>query len=164
LLLLGGVEANPGPAASVAAPTNALQLGVLNTHSAVHKAAVIHDVISSHHLDVMALTETWMKAPDPSAITHDVAPPGYVVHHRFRAVDDGGSVAFVCRQGIKLSAIDISANIASFESLTWKLVDHRRRVNLAATYRPPSSSSYGSATGQFCAELAAFPGRTDGSA
>ena len=37
-----------------------------------------------------------------------------------------------------------------------KLVDHRRRVNLVAIYRPPSSASYGSATGWLCTELADF--------
>jgi len=40
LLLLGGIEANPGPAISA----TSLKLGVFNVHSAVHKAPLIHDV------------------------------------------------------------------------------------------------------------------------
>ena len=50
LLLLGGVEPNPGPAG--------LRLGLINVRSAVGKAALIHDVISHHHLDVLIVTET----------------------------------------------------------------------------------------------------------
>ena len=58
LLLLGGVENNPGPpstvndAAQLTARHNSTSVGLLN------KAAVIHDVIADHHLDVPVMTET----------------------------------------------------------------------------------------------------------
>ena len=58
LLLLGGVESNPGPpstvngAAQLTARHNSTSVGLLN------KAAVIHDVIADHHLDVPVMTET----------------------------------------------------------------------------------------------------------
>jgi len=52
ILLLGGVESNPGP--------EVLKLGVFNAHSARHRAAVLHDVIADHHLDLMVVTETWL--------------------------------------------------------------------------------------------------------
>jgi len=156
LLLLAGVEANPGPVPSVSTPTDVLRLGVLNTHSAVNRVALIHDVIDSHHLDMMVLTETWMKETDPPAITRDIAPTGFVVHHRFRAAGDCGGVAVICRQGLTVSAFDISTTATSFESLTLKLICRRGRMNLAAVYRPPSSSPYGMSTGVFCTELADF--------
>ena len=49
ILLIGGVESNPGPD---------ITFGLLNTRSAVHKAALIHDVICDVGLDFAALTET----------------------------------------------------------------------------------------------------------
>ena len=58
ILLLGGVETNPGPAASTA--RSGVAFGLLNARSVVHKAALIHDVIADHQLDVLALTETWI--------------------------------------------------------------------------------------------------------
>ena len=56
ILLLGGVETNPGPAASTA--QSGAAFGLLNARSVVHKAALIHDVIADHQLDVLALSET----------------------------------------------------------------------------------------------------------
>ena len=67
LLLLGSVEQNPGPTTVIAC--DVLRLGVLNVRSAVHKAALIHDVIDSHRLDLLVLTETWMSADRPAAVT-----------------------------------------------------------------------------------------------
>ena len=71
LLLLGGFEPNPGPAG--------LRLGLINARFAVGKAALIHDVISHHHLDVLIVTETWMRADQLPAIVDDIAPPDYAV-------------------------------------------------------------------------------------
>ena len=59
LLLLGGIQPNPGP--GPIAVYRPLKLGVFNVHSAVHKAPLIHDVIADHHIDLLVVTETWMK-------------------------------------------------------------------------------------------------------
>lgn len=57
LLLLGGVETNPGPAVklrakSASAKDTAVTIGCLNCRSAANKTAVIHDLISDNNLDV----------------------------------------------------------------------------------------------------------------
>jgi len=52
LLLIGGIELNPGPSAS---PSSCM--GLLNSRSACHKAALIHDVIADKKLDILLLTE-----------------------------------------------------------------------------------------------------------
>ena len=95
LLLLGGVEQNPGP----------VNAGVPSWHREAcrrpssgsaeraigrHKATLIHDIIDSQRIDVLVLTETWMSADQPAAITRDVAPQGYSVAHRFRDIGAGG--------------------------------------------------------------------------
>ena len=43
LLLLGGVEPNPGPSSAVT-----MSFGLLNARSAHHKAALIHDITDDH--------------------------------------------------------------------------------------------------------------------
>ena len=50
------IELNSGPSA-----VNSLNLAVVNTQSAVQKAAVIHFVIDELQLDCLTLTETWIK-------------------------------------------------------------------------------------------------------
>ena len=77
LLLLAGIELNPGPSSSTLHP----RIGSLNICSAVHKAAPIHDVINDQNLAILALNETWMRDDDPLAILNDTAPEGYSVLH-----------------------------------------------------------------------------------
>ena len=100
LLLLGGVETNPGPPSAVTAITSTTSLGVLNARSARHKAALIHDVIADHRLDVLALTDTWIPSDAPDDVKLDVAPPGYSVVHHHRGPSSGrrgGGLALVYR-------------------------------------------------------------------
>lgn len=148
LLLLGGVEPNPGPAG--------LRLGLINVRSAVGKAALIHDVISHHHLDVLIVTETWMRADQPPAIVDDIAPPDYAVSHRFRSGGQGGGVAIVHRRSLKLSTLTSVSGSRAFECLAVKLSTAGRRLNIGAIYRPPSSSTFGVSVSSFCVEFAEF--------
>jgi len=74
LLLRGGVETNPGPQRVASSLANvAFRLGVLNARSAVNKTALIRDIITDQRLDLLAVTETWMKASHPAAITRHSA-------------------------------------------------------------------------------------------
>jgi len=59
LLLLGGVESNPGPTSTVN-PTarGTTSAGPLNVRSARQKAALIRHVIADYRLDMLVLTET----------------------------------------------------------------------------------------------------------
>src|SRR5271170_1733054 len=64
LLLIGGIEANPGPTTTPSGVNllrkgNGLQGALLNIRSAVNKAALLHDTIDTLNLDFIALTETW---------------------------------------------------------------------------------------------------------
>jgi len=162
LLLLGGIEINQGPTTN-----HPLRLGALNVCSAVDlsKAALIHDVIESHHLDVMVVVETWMKPCHPASITRSITLTGFAVLHRFRSVGDHDGVAVIHRDGLQVAAVDTTKTVSSFEYLVIKLITRHRRINVIAVYRPPSSSKYTASNGQFCSkfgdlldELLTFPG------
>ena len=154
LLLLAGVEQNPGPSATQA--SSFLRLGVLNIRSVVRKGAAVRDVIVDSRLDLLVLTETWLKSTDHQAVTKDMLPPDYEVSHYFRPAD-GGGVAVVHRIGLQVSTVTMSSvsDLSSFECLTVK-IGGKRRINVAAVYRPPSSSSHGTHVTQFCRELSLF--------
>jgi len=64
--------------------SSAAVLGVLNAHSAVNNAALLHDVIADHQLGMSVVTETWMKSSYSPAITKDIAPRDFQVLHRCR--------------------------------------------------------------------------------
>jgi len=61
LLLLGGMETNPGPAAKLNHKSTSyitISSGYLNCRSAARKIAVIHDLINESEFDVLFLCET----------------------------------------------------------------------------------------------------------
>jgi hypothetical protein len=64
LLLMGNDESNPGP--------EMINFGLTNARSSVNKAALIHDVVIDHRLDIVAVTETSMLSNDP--VKQDIAP------------------------------------------------------------------------------------------
>ena len=122
LLLLGGVESNPGPAAAAATPSS-IAVGMLNARSVVNKAAVIHDVIADNKLAVLALTETWLTSDAPDVIKFDVAPPGFQVLHQPRGSSTdkrGGGVAIIHRDGISARQLDVGTP-TEFEVLATRL-------------------------------------------
>ena len=71
-----------------------LQFGLFNVLSAVKKAASIHTLLAHDDLDVVSLTETWIRVDDPEAVKLDLAPSGYAVHHVPRTTGRGGGLAF----------------------------------------------------------------------
>jgi hypothetical protein len=81
LIVSGDVELNPGPSM-----VHLLNFAVVNTQSAVQKAAVIHNMIDE--LQCLALTETWIKLSHPNTIKHDLAPPGFTVLRAHRQTID----------------------------------------------------------------------------
>ena len=68
LLIIGGIETNPGPNFN----GKCINFGLLNAHSVGHNAAIVHDVISDNKFDVLALTETWVPSDAPNAVKLDI--------------------------------------------------------------------------------------------
>ena len=164
LLLVAGLEPNPGPPTAAAGIDRRIRFGLFNARSAVRKAAFVRDVIADHALDVIAVTESWMRSDDPGAITLDIVPPDYCVIHAFRdsaldggsdgqpSVDDGsrgGGIALVYRPSIKATQLTVGS-YTQFELLAVKLeVTGSQPVVNVCRQRPGSSSP----TSQFFDEL-----------
>ena len=116
LLLLAGVERNPGPAAAVC--RNDVVLGSINIHSAFDRAALVHTIIADLNIDCMALQETWIDVNDPNAIVADVALAGYGVLHVHcpskvsvnRRLHRGGSLAIINNSTIQRQSASIAAH------------------------------------------------------
>ena len=71
--LLLTVESNPGPPA--------VRFGTLNAGNAVHKGALIDDLIRDNRLDVLAVCESWIKEDETDVIKTDIAPSNFSVLH-----------------------------------------------------------------------------------
>ena len=122
----------------------------------MRKAAHIHDVLADDKLDVLALTESWVKSTDPNAITNDIAPPGFAVKHRPRSSSTrGGGLALVYREDLKATVI---ASSNQFEQFAVKLSVHSLSVLLVVIYRRPGAVTvaFCDALSDLCESLLAF--------
>ena len=147
LLLMGGIEQNPGP---TSASSSVLNLGLVNARSMVNKAALIHDVIKDNRLDMLAVTETWVYTDSPDVHKRDAAPDGYSVIHahrdsssdRGRKKQHGGGVALIHREDIRVKVVQRPiATPTTFELLLVKIMNSTRDLIIAIIYRPPNSTS-----------------------
>ena len=145
LLLISGIESNPGPINLN--PT--LNRGLLNARSMVNKSALIHDLISDNKLDLLAVTETWVSSDSPNVHKKEAAPPGYSIVHAHRDLlskngkkQHGGGIAFIHREDICVKVLPATqVRPVTFELLLVKIMNSTLGMTLAIIYRPPNSTS-----------------------
>ena len=140
LLIIAGIETNPGP--------DAIKIGLLNARSVVNKGPLVQDIIISHHLDLLAVTETWITHDDPDAVKLDAAPTDYTISHLPRPTatvrNRGGGTCIIHRKSIAVK--QQSLHYRSFEcqlvsvKMSGRSAASTEMFSLAVIYRPPSSS------------------------
>jgi hypothetical protein len=62
-------------------------------------------------------------------------------------------VALIHDEDLQATKVTLSTTVCMLDSLVVKVRMHGGRLNVAAFYRPLSTSKYGMSTGQFCREL-----------
>ena len=152
LLLRSGIESNPGPSSHKRMQLN---LGLINAQSIVNKAARAHDIIEDNHLDLLAVTETWVYEDSPNVHKREAAPSGYSVVHQHRKLAGaggvkkcGGGVALIHRSDIRLTVLPTRPATKFCELLLVKVANCALGLTIAIVYRAPDTSA-----GDFATEL-----------
>ena len=147
LLLIAGVEPNPGPSAP-------LWMGVLNGRFIANKGALVQDVIIQNKLDILVITETSNPSDAPDAIKFRCTPDGYRVHHVHRGDSSkkGGGLAIVYRDGLKIEWVSPSKQFDTFECQVVTVTSVRSPLTIVNIYRPPITV----ASNRFAQELHDF--------
>jgi len=142
LLLSGDIELNPGP---IATPKNPpLKFSQLNARSvlgsvSVDKPSLIQNYILENNIDILALSETWLRPDSLPAMINSVTPDGYICMHVPRPEGRGGGVAFIYRSVFEFRPVKYP-KFSSFELVVGKLVCKSSAFIFANIYRPPSGS------------------------
>ena len=100
-----------------------LQACLLNAHSVGNTASKIMDFIYEQALDMMFLTETWLRpGPADQRTIGNMCPPGYSVLHQPRSTGRGGGVGVIFRDTIKTNNDPVTRTYQSFEHMPIKVV------------------------------------------
>ena len=135
---------------------SAIKMCLLNPCSVCNKTSVLQDFVTDHNIDLMVLTETWLKGDDrDNVILAELQPPGYTIKHKARQ-GRGGGVAIMHPSTLSVTRAEHSVSsppqYASFEELQC-LVHTVPAVRLAVIYRPPPSKTNGLNYKTFYAEI-----------
>ena len=138
LILAGDVALNPGPTT----PLNDLRIGSINVRSVREKGPLLHDLIVSKSLDILAVTETWLRANDTSAFLSDFTLPGFSFLHVPRHGRPGGGVGLFISDALSFWQISLPHQ-SGIEAIccTAATGPGTSRFTILNLYRPPGSDT-----------------------
>ena len=120
--------------------TDKLHLSVLNARSVNNKSLLIKDYVVDNQIDILAITETWLKADEVSGYTiRDICPNGYKFIHCPREYARGGGIGLLYKQNLKIKKLQTKPH-QSFEIMELLLNANSSTFRIVVIYRPPSSS------------------------
>ena len=114
-----------------------LNLALFNIRSIVEKSSSVNDLICTENLDVLFLTETWLKS-DGNVILAPACPPNYSFIHSVREGKRGGGLANIFSNVLKFKSL----SLGSFSSFEYQatILDNKSPVLMISVYRPPKCS------------------------
>ena len=126
-----------------------LKCALLNACSAkqktanVDKPADICELVIENNIDILAITETWIRdnTQDSRALT-EMTPTGYVIHSVPRKNRRGGGLALIHRSNIEVT-LHGEASYSSFECLEASVKYAQQAIALRVIYRPPANGLIG---------------------
>ena len=116
-------------------------LALLNVRSLKNKACILHDHVVENNIDILGLTETWIK-PYDSAVCANLTPNRYSFKNIHRPNQKGGGVGLLYKSNLDVK-IHPENKLASFEHLLATFKTKANSFNLLVIYRPPNTSSFG---------------------
>ena len=128
-----------------------LNFSSLNARSVRNKTLTIKDFVVEQDIDVMAITETWLRETGDELIIAELCPTGYKLIHIPRLGNSGGGVGLLYKDSIAVKHSH-QRKFRSFEYLDISL-GNLKIVRTILIYRPPSSGTNGLSVSLFYEEF-----------
>ncbi|RUA04366.1 MAG: hypothetical protein DSY43_06485 [Gammaproteobacteria bacterium] len=122
-----------------------------------NKSSIIKDFVVDHNVDVLALTETWIRSDNSDQrIINDLCPNGYLFKHIPRKTK-GGGVALLYKLNFKVKNTTTTKSYKSFELADYVIhYSPRKLLRMIVIYRPPPSTSNALTLNLFFDEFSQF--------
>ena len=112
-------------------------------------------MIVERDLDVLCLTETWLREEGDDVSIGEMTPPGFSFLHRPRVSGRGGGVALIFRQHLNVRLCK-HRSFSSFENIEVCITRGKQTIRLGCVYRPPPSAGNKLTTCDFIDEFGMF--------
>ena len=134
-----------------------LDFSLLNARSIRNKSLSIKDMIVEYDIDVLALTETWLRSDDSDDhIIQNICPTGYELYSVPRG-SKGGGVALLYKKLLRFQKSSCVKNkFKSFEYTDLVMLHSSTSLRVVIIYRPPPSRSNNSSITLFFEEFPVF--------
>lgn len=111
----------------------------LNCRSVKNKTTSINDFILSNNVDIICLTENWLRPDSDQSVLSELTPYGYSVFQKPRHDQRGGGIAIVHRDKINVKHKEPSKRFTHFEHLECSVNVGNKHI--CVIYRPPPSKA-----------------------
>ena len=112
-----------------------LNVSLMNCQSMCNKTMEIADYVKDHNVDIVALTETWLKdtEQDNTQAIGDITPDGYCFKHVTRSRKKGGGVGLPFKKTLSLEVTRVATK--SFECMDACLTSGAVSLRIIVVYR-----------------------------
>ena len=118
--------------------SNNVRVASLNTQSCRNKCTEIRDLIEEKKIDVLCITESWLKDSGDEAYISAMCPATHKVASFPRVGRSGGGIAFVYNKSLGNPSFS-NVNGKSCEAGSFSF-SHSIRFNIICIYKPPSEN------------------------
>lgn len=113
---------------------------LMNCRSVCNKALTIKDLVVDSDMDILGITETWLRGNDlDNPVVAELVPNGYSFNHLPRLDGRGGGVGLMFKKSLDVKFSTVPS-YNSFEVINAEIKLAGKSLNLYVIYRPPPSS------------------------
>lgn len=132
-----------------------IHLVLMNAQSVRNKTLLINEYVRDDNIDLLAITETWLKKDGDAALINELVPEGYTLISVPRNRGRGGGIGLLHRDSLSCKLVPPKQNKFKHMELMRTRVTGAlmRPLDVYVLYRPPSSAKNSSTITAFLEEL-----------